>query len=89
MEKIFQKLELLNQKLESIFLINKEYYSLEEAANYLMLSKSTLYKLTAANRITFYRPNGKRIVFKKDELHNWLETNIVKQIDRNYESQAE
>ena len=52
--------------------------TLKEAARYLDLSTSTLYKMTSSNKICFYKPNGKRIYFDKSELDAWLLRNRVK-----------
>ena len=43
-----------------------------EAAAYLDVSKSHLYKLTSSNRISHYKPQGKRVYFSKSELDAWL-----------------
>jgi len=50
----------------------------DEAARYLDVSKSHLYKLTSANKIPHYKPQGKRIYFSKAELNTWLLRNPVK-----------
>ena len=50
----------------------------EEAADYLGLSKSYLYKLTCSNKIPHYKPQGKRLYFSKSELDIWLFRNPVK-----------
>ena len=52
--------------------------TLEEAADYLGFSKSYLYKLTSANKIPHYKPQGKRVYFAKGELNTWLYRNPVK-----------
>ena len=44
--------------LEERVYIIKEYLTLDEVARYLQVSKHTVYKLTSANEITFYKPNG-------------------------------
>ena len=54
--------------------------TLEEAADYLSLSKSYLYKLTCTCKIPHWKPTGKRIYFSKSELDNWLFRNPVKTI---------
>ncbi len=46
--------------------------TLDEAAVYLDVAKSTLYKLTSANKIPHYKPRGKRVYFTKGELNTWL-----------------
>ena len=52
--------------------------TLEEAARYLDLSTSTLYKMTSSSKICFYKPNGKRIYFDKSDLDAWILRNPVK-----------
>jgi len=49
-----------------------------EAAQYLDISKSYLYKLTCSNKIPHYKPQGKRLYFAKSELDIWLFRNPVK-----------
>jgi len=50
----------------------------DEAARYLDVSKSHLYKLTSTNRVPHYKPQGKRLYFAKSELDTWLFRNPVK-----------
>jgi excisionase family DNA binding protein len=59
--------------VESIKTGTKYYLSLEEAARYLNIAKSTLYKKTALGEITFYKPAGKLILFRRDDLEAWIE----------------
>lgn len=51
----------------------KKFLTIREAARMLGLSTSTLYKMVSENKITFYKPNGKILYFKKKELENWVE----------------
>jgi excisionase family DNA binding protein len=53
-------------------LSKKEVMTLEEAAYYLHISKSHLYKLTSKKIIPYHKPNGKLIYFKKIDLDTWL-----------------
>jgi excisionase family DNA binding protein len=55
--------------------------SLSEAATYLNISKSHLYKMTAESRIPHYKPNGKVIYFKKQDLDDWIYRKRVKTVD--------
>lgn len=43
-----------------------------EAAQYLSLSHSTLYKLTYQRKIPCHKPNGKYLYFFKHELDEWI-----------------
>lgn len=45
---------------------------MDEAANYMGLSKSHLYKLTSQCIIPFYKPNGKMVYFRRSELETWI-----------------
>jgi len=53
----------------------------QEAATYLNVSKSYLYKLTCFNKIPHYKPNGKKIYFAKSDLDKWILRNRVLSID--------
>ncbi|HEX2786621.1 MAG TPA: excisionase family DNA-binding protein [Ignavibacteria bacterium] len=56
-------------------------FNLIEASQYLSISKSYLYKLTCANKIPFYKPNGKKIYFDKTDLDKWIFRNKNKSIE--------
>jgi excisionase family DNA binding protein len=49
----------------------KELLSLSEAAAFLGITKSTLYKKTHRKEIPFYKPTGKLIYFLRQDLLNW------------------
>lgn len=61
--------------LENVLCLGKEVLTLEEAAVFMGISRSTLYKMTHNNVIPFYRPNGKLIYFEKTELLAWMRKN--------------
>lgn len=50
----------------------KNFINSTQAAKMLGIAKSTLYKMTCANKIPFYRPSGKIILFREDELSDWI-----------------
>jgi len=56
----------------------KEVLTLEEASEFLGVSKSQLYKLTRTASIPHYKPNGKYIYFDRAELIEWVKQNPVK-----------
>lgn len=43
-----------------------------EAANFLGIAKSYLYKLVMYRSIPFYKPTQRRLLFDRDELEQWL-----------------
>jgi excisionase family DNA binding protein len=55
----------------------EEILSLNEAAKFLKLSKSFMYKMTSQKLIVHFIPGGKRIYFKKSDLENWLLKNRI------------
>lgn len=57
------------------------YMNTLEASEYLDISKSHLYKLTMNRNIRFYKPNGKKIYFKKNDLDNYLNSKKSKSIN--------
>lgn len=66
------------QAIEKALTENKTIFTPEEAARYLAISKSTLYKFTSAGIIPFSKPNGKLIYFEKVALDNWILSNPSK-----------
>ena len=71
LEKV-QRLEnlLINGKDDGITL--KEMLTIDEAAEYMGMSKSSLYKMTMHSEIPTYRPGGKRIYLKRSEINDWM-----------------
>jgi excisionase family DNA binding protein len=51
--------------------------TLDEAALYLRLSRSYLYKLTSTSKIAFSKPNGKVLYFTKHDLDDWATSSRV------------
>ena len=54
----------------------------QEAAKYLDVSPSHLYKLTSGGKIPHFKPQGKKLYFEKSELDQWLMQNPVKTISQ-------
>lgn len=69
---ILQKLDQLEKMIESQSLLTKEVLNLNQAALYLDISQSHLYKLTSKKRVPHFCPQGKKLYFKRTELDEWL-----------------
>lgn len=54
---------------------SKEVLTSDEAARYMGVSKSYLYKLTMTKQIPHYKPMGKICYFNRLELEQWLQSN--------------
>lgn len=69
--------------------------NLVEAAKYLSISQSHLYKLTSQRKIPSHKPNGKYLYFFKEELDEWIrktssqESEDSSQNERNEEDEEE
>ncbi|MDO9154165.1 MAG: helix-turn-helix domain-containing protein [Paludibacter sp.] len=50
----------------------KRVMTFEEAATYMGMSKSCLYKMTSQKIVPHYKPNGKMIFFDREELEAYL-----------------
>lgn len=61
--------------MENLLRDAKQVLTLEEAALFMGISKSSLYKMTHKHELPFFRPNGKIIYFEKSELLNWMHQN--------------
>lgn len=55
----------------------KEVLTSDEAARYMGVSKSYLYKLTMRQLIPHFKPMGKMCYFNRQELEQWLQSNRV------------
>ena len=50
----------------------KSVMDIEEFCSYSGTSRRYAYRLTSENRVPHYKPNGKKIFFKRDEVDKWL-----------------
>lgn len=64
------------QAIETLLDENKSnLLNFNQAAIYLSISHSQLYKLTSHRKIPFHKPTGKYLYFFKSELDKWIITN--------------
>ena len=62
-----------SQVASRVAINTKDVLTSDEAAVYLGVSKSFLYKLTMRKEIPHYKPNGKLYFFERLELNRWAE----------------
>ena len=62
--------------------------TLKEAAKFLNLSQSHIYKLTSERKIPHFKPSGKKIYFDKSELVQWLKRNPARTREETEEKAA-
>lgn len=75
MDEILSRLEKIEQLLISQTMLQKEVLNFNEAAEYLELSVSHLYRLTSTKQIPHFCPQGKKLYFNRQELDAWLQRN--------------
>lgn len=78
---ILSKLERIEKLLETQQAMQKQVLNFNDTCIYLELSQSHLYKLTSTESIPHYKPNGKKLYFKREELDTWLLRNRNNSID--------
>lgn len=74
-----RRLEIVNQQNRKNT-VNNEVFTLEEACEYLSISKSSLYKMNMVRIIPFYKPKRK-VYYKKADLDNYLNSNLNRSAD--------
>ena len=72
MEQVMKKLEEIEKLILDQTLLHKKVLNMIDASHYLGLSISHLYKLTSLGSIPYYKPNGKKLYFNREELDEWL-----------------
>lgn len=85
-QELSNKLTEIIALLKSISTLNKPVMDIDEAAEYTNSTTSWLYKKTSKGEIPHYKPNGKKLYFKRIELDDWMQRNRIKP---NYEIEQE
>ena len=75
LSKKIEELTIKLDRIEKLLLTQKNVLNFSEVELYTNLSKSYLYELTSSGGIPCYKPNGKHLYFKKEEIEDWLLSN--------------
>src|SRR5690554_2616037 len=70
-EEIKRELKKLEQLMTRQHQSQKPILTVGECAELLGISVSYIYRLTSEKRIPHYKPHGKRIYFRRDEVIDW------------------
>ncbi len=73
-------LKEIKSQLTSMQKTQEEFLDLSQAALFLKLSKSKIYKMTMSREIKFFKPSGKKILFKKSDLVKFIESGEIKSL---------
>jgi len=74
---IMKELKKLQQLLAKQHQSEKPILSVDECAELLGLSVSYLYRLTSEKRVPHYKPHGKKIYFRREEIIEWALSNRI------------
>ena len=91
LQRQIEELQKRMDAVEDILDNTKEVLSVEEAARFMDIARSSLYKMTSDRSIPFYRPNGKMIYFEKADILEWIRKNRVMSVmyDEDIEQEPE
>ena len=64
--------DIIGEEVRKALDQKKDLMKIEEASEFLGLSKSYIYKKTMTGEIPFYRPLGKVLYFEKTALVDWI-----------------
>lgn len=73
-------LKEIKSQLTSMQQTQEEFVTLPQAAEFLKISKSKIYKMTMSREIKFFKPSGKKILFKKSDLVKFIESGEVRSL---------
>ena len=71
-EEVIRRLQLIENLLAGK---QNDLLNFNQAAGYLSISHSHLYKMTSQRKIPFHKPSGKYLYFFKYELDAWIHQN--------------
>jgi len=57
---------------------DKNILTVEGLMDYTGFSRKQIYKLTSTRAIPHYKPSGRKLFFKKDEIDEWITLGKVK-----------
>lgn len=80
-QKLQMEISEIKGFIDSQRILQKQQFTLKEAAIYLGIAKSTLYKLTSGRLIPHFKPKDKLIYFNKVDLDNWMRKGRVETIE--------
>ena len=73
LKQITDKLGMVLQNQRRQSLADLKWLDMDQLAQYLNISKDTVYALNKEDAITRYYPNGKKAYVKREEVDAWVE----------------
>ena len=67
---------------------NKNILTVDDLIDYTGYSQKQIYKFTSTRAIPHYKPNGRKLFFKRNEVDNWITQGRIKPMSElDYETQ--
>ena len=85
MEIIQNEIKEIKEILLTLKRQQKEILTVEDTAEFLDLSIQRIYKMTSNKEIPHYKPGGKKIYLKRQELEQWVLTSRITPTDDFYD----
>ena len=57
---------------------DKNILTVDDLIDYTGYSQKQIYKLTSTRAIPHYKPNGRKLFFKRNEVDNWINQGRIK-----------
>jgi excisionase family DNA binding protein len=74
---IIERLDALEESIRIYNLGKKEFLNIKETCAYFNTTVNHLYGLTRGKKVPYYKPNGKTVYFKIEDLENWIKNSKV------------
>lgn len=76
-QEVYDKLDQIEKQIKTS---NESFLTAEETSKFLGFKLTYLYELTSKRIIPFYKPSGKKLLFKKTDLIDWIEKSKNKSV---------
>jgi excisionase family DNA binding protein len=74
-EEILKKLNNIENILQIDNLLKRDLLTVEEAASVCGISKSSVYKWIATRRLNYFKPSGKLVYLRREDLYDFITRN--------------
>lgn len=65
-------IEMIERKFDELKFMQKPFMTVDELSIYLGLSPQYIRKMTHNREIPYFKPNGKKLYFDKEEIDQWV-----------------
>lgn len=74
---ILERLDSLEESIRIFNIGKKEFLNIKETCEYFNTTINYLYSLTRNKKVPYYKPNGKTIYFKIQDIDDWIRSTKI------------